>query len=452
MGNQKETCIANGTKIVNLRRAKGWTQEVLAKKAGVGRKTTYSCEHGNVCSPTTLGLIAEALEVEVSEIITGNTSAMQKHVIDFSDLITDKTSSFVGRQFVFDAIDKFVNKNSCGYYFVKGDPGIGKSTIAAKLIRDRNYIHHFNVRTDGINTAQKFLRNICHQLASLLFIDPSEVTDDCCKDNEYLCKLLKKASEGLDENEKLVIIVDALDEVNNDFLPQEVNTLYLPSNLPDGVFIVATSRNEPLRLRVQCPQDDLLIKHDSNKNKADIAAYLTNSIDEHNLLSYIKKQKLTQKSFLKTMTKKSQGNFVYLHYILKDISNGVYADFDFEQLPVGLQNYYEDHWKRMGMTNRPLPEIKIKVLYVLTACEKPVSRELLCDFSEEGHLIVQGVLDDWLQFLHQTQVDGKISHSLYHSSFQEFLYRKEVVKAAGIDMKSINKLITDNLWNELMKE
>ena len=44
----------------------------------------------------------------------------------FDTLIADKLKNFVGREFVFNEIDKFLeNKdNDSGYYIIRGEPGI----------------------------------------------------------------------------------------------------------------------------------------------------------------------------------------------------------------------------------------------------------------------------------------------------------------------------------------
>jgi Effector-associated domain 10 len=52
----------------------------------------------------------------------------------FKSLIEDKTKWFVGRTYVFDAIQSFINNNPKGYFTIIGDPGQGKSAILAKYV------------------------------------------------------------------------------------------------------------------------------------------------------------------------------------------------------------------------------------------------------------------------------------------------------------------------------
>lgn len=58
--------IANGPKIAALRKARGMTQQQLAKAAGMSQSAISLIESG--FHPETLSAIAEALHVDVSEI------------------------------------------------------------------------------------------------------------------------------------------------------------------------------------------------------------------------------------------------------------------------------------------------------------------------------------------------------------------------------------------------
>jgi hypothetical protein len=73
---------------------------------------------------------------------------------------------------------------------------------------------------------------------------------------------------------------------------------------------------------------------------------------------------------------------MYLRYVLTEIENGVYRDLSMETLPQGLQAYYEDHWRRMGMMDKQRKRTKIKIVYVLAELREPVSRQLIAEFAE----------------------------------------------------------------------
>lgn len=55
--------------------------------------------------------------------------------IDFSPEIARLTKDFVGRQWVFDDFDDWLKKAEGRFFILTGEPGVGKSAIAAALIR-----------------------------------------------------------------------------------------------------------------------------------------------------------------------------------------------------------------------------------------------------------------------------------------------------------------------------
>ena len=70
----------------------------------------------------------------------------------FQSLIQDKTEGFVGREYVFDAIQAFIQDNKKGYITIIGDPGQGKSAILAKYVQNTGSIAHFILFTQNYAT------------------------------------------------------------------------------------------------------------------------------------------------------------------------------------------------------------------------------------------------------------------------------------------------------------
>jgi outer membrane lipoprotein SlyB len=81
-------------------------------------------------------------------------------------IIQDRTQDFTGRRFVFAAIADFLQKNRKGYFVLEAEPGVGKSSIMAKLVLllKRRCVAHFNSQSQGIVRAEQFLENACLQL------------------------------------------------------------------------------------------------------------------------------------------------------------------------------------------------------------------------------------------------------------------------------------------------
>jgi len=368
----------------------------------------------------------------------------------FRSLIDIKTEGFVGRQYVFDKIEDFLTNKPNGYFTIEGDPGLGKSTILAEYVRRHECVAHFNDRLGSFDRTSQFLKSVCTQLIAKYRLPYSELPPDANQNNTFLGKLLSEVSEQLKPGERLVIVVDALDEVDPDSQENSKNILYLPRYLPKNVyFVMSRRRGVDLLFVVDTPKYlfDLMAEEYADLSLQDVRAYIRQHVNEHERLhQWIEGSGLTVEDFITQLADKSENNFMYLRCVLVEIEDGIYQDASIESLPQGLEAYYEDHWQHMGMTIEPLPRPKIKIVYVLAELREPVSRQTIASFAREDVSIVQEVLDGWRQFLHDEAADGQTRYSVYHSSFSDFLYRKDIVQPVGETIiQDINTLIVDDL-------
>jgi hypothetical protein len=365
-------------------------------------------------------------------------------------IIQDRTQDFTGRQFVFAAIIEFLQNNRKGYFVLEADPGVGKSSIMAKLVLllKRRCVAHFNSQSQGIVRAEQFLENACIQLIRGFQLNHPQLPENATRDGNFLSRLLGEVSAKLG-GKKLIVVVDALDEVDLSLQGRGSNVLYLPDALPDNVYFIVSKRPESLPFPNNHHVFDLM--QYSAESLADVKLYIdkrtSNSLS---IQSWINRQNLQRERFVAAVAEKSQNNFMYLRYVLNDIDSGKYSDVNLQDLPRELEGYYEKHWARMEMAvkDKELRRRKLKVIYLLTKTRKPVSCDILADFAEEDALDVQEVLDDWEQFLRRSG-DSPPDYSIYHASFQRFLHRKDVVQKAGVSLGDIETAISDNLWEDL---
>jgi hypothetical protein len=284
---------------------------------------------------------------ELTRIFAASSTGIHTHIRDYTRYIDEKTSGFVGRHFVYDAIDHFIANNPRGYFIIRGDPGIGKTAFAAQFVKTRGSIHHFNIRAEGISRADSFLRNVCAQLIAAYQLDHSTLPAEATQDAGFLTRLLGEVSDRLSQGEHATIVVDALDEADPLGLPAGANTLYLPMMLPPGIYLIVTMRQVPLNLRIECEQDTLDIEQDEAGNIADIHEYVEQEAVRAGIQAYIAAQGIDTPTFVDHLVEKSQGNFMYLRYVLPEIERGAYKDRELATIHAGLRNYYDDNWRRM---------------------------------------------------------------------------------------------------------
>jgi hypothetical protein len=398
---------------------------------------------------------------ELARAFANATPRIYEQIRDYTQYIAEKTHGFVGRQFVFDAFTQFIHDSPRGYFIVRGDPGIGKTALTAQLVKVHGYIHHFNIRREGINRADAFLKNICSQLIATFQLDQSFLPAEATQDAGFLNRLLKEVSEKLERSgadERCILLIDALDEVEEGGAGSGVNPLYLPTMLPPRIYLLVTMRRAHMSLRIECEHRILDIEHDGKGNIRDVHDYVQQSLDTPGIRAYIATQGITTNEFVDLIVAKSEGNFMYLRYVLPEIESGAYTSLSYDALPQGLQNYYESHWHRMRkQANEEWFAYKLPVIIALTVTKQPISIDLLMDFSGVSERPrVRAVLDEWFQFLHSEDVpyNGGLQrrYSLYHASFHDFIAEKEEVADEQVSQKAAHKKIADVLWAELFDE
>jgi hypothetical protein len=386
------------------------------------------------------------------------TFGIRDQIRDYTNYIEEKTRGFVGRQFIFDAVDQFLNEKSRGYILVRGDPGIGKTALAAQIVKTRGYVHHFNIRAEGVNKASDFLKNVCAQLIAVYELEHTVLPPEATQDGGFLRKLLEEVSAKLD-GEKCMIVVDALDEVDNLGVSSGTNTLYLPMTLPEGIYVICTMRRDEVPLRIDIPEQlPLFIEQDDAGNIADVREYVTIQTPRAGIQTYIQIQNIDDSFFIQHMVEKSQGNFIYLRMVLPEIEQGAYTDLDLTAIPAGLFSYYQDCWSRLRRDSElDWFDFKLPVIIALTVVKEPVSIDLLSDFSYiDDKRRIRAVLNDFDQFIYKVDVDydgGKQRrYRWYHASFFEFIADKEEVSEEHVDLVEGHRKIADKMWSELFDE
>ncbi|WP_009543979.1 AAA family ATPase [Crocosphaera subtropica] len=372
---------------------------------------------------------------------------------EFRALIEEKTGLFCGRSFVFQEFDKFINNQSKGYFTVIGDAGMGKSSIASKYILAKKVPCYFNIATEGKNKPEQFLNNIRQQLIIRYKLQNQENAD--------LRTLLQKASEKLSEKQKLIILVDALDEVEQE---GSSNLLDLPQNLPNRVYFLLTrrpynSQTQRLTTSPDTTYETLDLKEEKYQklNEQDVKQYIGLFLQndqqyKDKLQKWLKDRKIDELTFIEEVAKKSENNFMYLRYVLPWIAEDKYSDLTLQGLPTGLQEYYEQHWQQMNMEEEA-NETKVKIFYMLVKRGDEISSEMIANILDLDEYDVSSVLEnkDWFEYItiRKDKTEDKIYYRIYHKSFLEFLQDKRKLSKGRRLFKEVNDKMAEYMLKEM---
>ena len=357
---------------------------------------------------------------------------------EFQPYVDERTEAFTGRAFAFDDIEQWFASPalSSGYVMVKGNPGVGKTALLGQLIKRRGWVHHFNIARINLTSISAFLSNVCAQLIVRYGLDSSEWPAHATEDGGFLLSLLSKAASN-PANRPVVVVVDALDEATEPDSPQ-VNPLFLPSALPEGVFMIVSVRAEHRHANAFASRCTIDLDND-NRAWHDAPAYIRHFLRTEGapMLKQVARWGLTEKEFVTELANRGKGNFMYLTLVLKDIRDGLLnaENIDrIENLPDGLEEYYRRHWDVMRSRDSDrFLRFEEPVICLLGTINEPVSADEVMawirqvwtarhwDLGELSRRVVLDVLRQWGEFLDNVMVQGVRRYALYHESFRDFL-------------------------------
>ncbi len=264
-------------------------------------------------------------------------------------------------------------------------------------------------------------------------------------DHHIFPNILDEVGLHLACGQKLVIVIDALDEADPQPHSEGINALYLPSSLPPGIFFVVSSRprrHQDMPLRTISPEQRLSLEEQIEENRADVEEYIQQQMRRFELESRIQESGLSTGDFTKILAERSENNFMYLFYVLRSIYDRTYDMRRHEEIPQGLAGYYEDHWSLMErQAGGEETKTRALVLYYLCELRRPVTRTGLADYTGASEASIQATLGAWDQFLLVRESTEGRKYSLYHASFRDFLHREKMLEANAISIAEVNRSI-----------
>jgi WD40 repeat protein len=335
-----------------------------------------------------------------------------KFPIDFSAKIEFLTQYFVGRQEAIEKIAQFLQTHKSGYLAIVGEAGIGKSALLAKLVKERGYLHHFVDDKQNSAKDEVFLRSMVEQLRQKYGFEFEERPPIAVSEwNIYFQKWLKEAStEG-----QLTICVDALDEAQH-YGGSDNLLKYLPHELPDNVYFILTSRPE-------LKKEDITLFVSTVFETYSLSPLTLSDIENYLIQCNI----ATASEVATVIWQKSEGNPLYLYYLLQECDGQNLKLEQVNQLPQGLMKFYEKQWhERIWVGDKATKEGYKQILCLLLILKEPPSEEILLELTD----LDWAELHDYLNSLRHFMRIGE-RYEFFHDSFKNFVqcqFDKTVLK------------------------
>ncbi|MBM4431115.1 MAG: DUF4062 domain-containing protein, partial [Chloroflexi bacterium] len=344
---------------------------------------------------------------------------------------------FVGREWLLAEVDAFLRDHDRGYFILEAEAGLGKTTFLAWLARERGYIHHFVQLAPGLDGVGRGLKNLASQLVLAYRLNVYEVEGvlpGAATRPDFLSNLLKLAGDQRQVGEKIVLVVDALDEAST--LPSQ-NVLGLPQVLPEGVYIIVSQRPVSVALQVDIATTPCCVFHlaaGSDENQADMRRFLESAATWPGVARAVRDSGITPEQFITGLLEKCRGVWIYLHYVIHEIDRGERSPLALAVLPDGMPQYYARYWRCWRDKDKDeWYQTSLPLLTTMAAVQEAVTVEELADwasvtmYKEELHSLLS---EQWRPFIAPVCHAGQTRYRFYHTTLQEFF-------AAQVDLGSL---------------
>jgi WD40 repeat protein len=349
---------------------------------------------------------------------------------------------FTGRERLIERIDEFIATKSRGYVVVLAEAGVGKSSLAAHLALTRPWLHHFTMLPGG-RSPEAARKSLAAQLIArwglLDAFAPKGVLPASAGRPDWFDRLLWAAATQRDERspgEPIVLVVDGLDEAEADATGITGLPLGLPTTLPDGVFVVATSRFGIDRAlhAVRNPSEWLEIQVEGHGNLNDMERFIWSlargSTADAQLVQVLEGRRVDITWFQRTLAERCAGVWIYLRYVLEEIRDGTRDPREVNKLPGDLAGYYAQQVARWrGDPAFPTDqafweETGLPLLGVLAAARAPLTVRQLARFAAVAReSAVRTFVEETVRaFLkREPETGGPARYSVRHQSLRDFL-------------------------------
>jgi tetratricopeptide (TPR) repeat protein len=421
-----------------------------------------------------MGTVQAAVTVDV----------LPKPIVDFRDYIADRAHGFVGRDWVFEAVQSWlINSNESRFFSITGEPGSGKTAISARLAQFSSgkaaapakfaslqpgflsAAHFFWARDTLWIDPLTFCRSIAMQLATRY---PEFMTAVVEENNDGQVRIeLKQIANRVDgqmigmvfpgltlgqlspqdafnrvvraplerflqdrPNEKLVILLDALDES----LIQTrdlgiVDLLSRSAALPQNVRFILTSRPDPRVTNPFSHPKRLYLSSDeyATRNRNDLRSYVATRLQNEKLIPGSDLDSARVKTTVDKISGKADDNFQYARLLIDDLAACRRSIDDLDSLPAGLNRLYYDSLDRtVKLSGKTWSTQYAPVIGALTVARTALGIPGLMSFSSLPDSVVSECLNELRQYLQITTItqakgpDEK-HYSLFHQSFIDML-------------------------------
>lgn len=344
----------------------------------------------------------------------------------FRQKIEALTESFKGRTEALATIVRFLCEGS-GFLAIWGGPGVGKSALLARAVqilgwhpdlRRESYpdlpdvglsleiIPYFIRRDMSTNAADVLFDNLNRRIESR-YRTGIPLGGSTRDQAASLRARLRVASGKLREDERLVLVLDGLDEATD----AEGLLESLPREMPANVLAVLASRDHP-QVR------EVVYEQLQRENKREVTLEGLSPAEVRALLHDHVNKYLLEADYVEEVAKRGKGNPLYLKLLCDGIAEGDYDIRESAQLPKGMDETY-----RITIGRLTRVEGATELLYLLAAARDYLSPAMIASVLELPlERVTSRLLFSCMEILTENPLtESLLDYQLFHESLREYL-------------------------------
>ena len=386
-------------------------------------------------------------------LLSGQGTLMMSE-LDFTGEIGRKAKGFVGRSWLIDIIDEWLNEPNDQVFLLRGGPGTGKSAFLAYLAQHHPAVKaiHFCIRAhEATWNPKQFILSLASMIASQIPVYKKKL-DSLVQSDSFLLKcpgdlfwdlIIHPLEEQMPGQERVLIVIDALDESVKMELGQSQIVNLLSENIrgnriPNWIKFLISTRPVPSVLSgfEEYPGCDL-IESEPLLNQKDIQDFLKVKITSSDFQKTIQKEigDIKPEKLEEMLLSASNGNFLYLTLILEDIKKGRIKPSDQSFFPSGLSGYYRENFDRIYKDKDRFKKTRA-ILDIILAAREPLPVWHIGELLNITPKRVEELLEPIHPFLEIEGSQDEMIYRPFHSSFSDWLIGEKIGKDASVKYKA----------------
>lgn len=421
------------------------------------------------------------LQEQADELIAAferRTDLMQRSELDllheilqpdqYWDEIAHRLDGFVGRDWIINEVtQKLKDPDGPRMLWLNGGPGIGKTSIAARLAHDLELpaagVYFCRFDRAQTHSAHNVIRTLAYQMACTvpayrqilirqlhIPIDSAlekiqSIKDELNKQTVY--QLFKKLliDPTYIGGEPHLLIIDGLDEITTEGCDNEIAKLLAGQefrSMQKWLRILITSRPDALLKEILSSVESTAINAQSTENLTDLREYLE-------LQTCLGKGEIRNQA-IETLLARSEGAFGYISKAIDAINSGMLSPEQPEQFPVGLKELYRKYLERAYPNGRQFKEDARPLLELIIAAPEPLPVDVAIASLEVDSYYINEFVAAMGALLDIDLLEQKKRLSFFHRSFVEWL--THTVPPYNVDTSNGRLNLAKTLWHSLVHE